>query len=133
MGVVTAALGRTRLFTRYEAVQVETDLQRFGTHDTGKLKIAAHVIDDLNRRDVVQTLTLGGVRIVSERAGWDVGVGGDATFYGVPSVLQPTHGRRPVSFHLFVRVRPPSAGRMHDMTMTSPHAAAGSAHDHRLP
>ena len=51
--------------------------------------------------------------------GWDLGAGGDVTFYGVPEILKPFHGERPVSFHLFFRIRPPAPmGRMHDMTMT---------------
>ena len=116
----TQALGRTRLFTRYEAVQVETFLLLTGSHNNIKSKVNANG-GDLNSRDVVQALTLGGVRILSERGGWDLGVGGDATFYAVPSALLPIY-ESPVSFHLFVRIRPPSSGRMYDMTMTSPHA-----------
>ena len=47
------------------------------------------------------------------------GAGGDVTFYEVPEVLKPTYGDRPVSVHVFFRVRPPAPmGRMLDSTMT---------------
>jgi hypothetical protein len=47
-----------------------------------------------------------------------VGVGADVVFYDVPPLLQFTHGAHPVSYHLFVRVRPPArGGRMWNMTM----------------
>ena len=37
----------------------------------------------------------------------------------VPDVLQPTHGERPTSFHVYLRVRQPAPmGRMIDMIMT---------------
>lgn len=118
----THAFGVNTVYGRYEAVQVETDVLRFGNHTTGKLKRTAHVIDDRNRADVVQALTLGGVRTVGRWSGWDLGAGGDVTVYAVPGTLQPTHGDRPVSFHLFVRVRPPAPmGRMVDMIMINSH------------
>jgi hypothetical protein len=128
----THALGPASLYGRYEAVDVETDLLRFGSHDTGKLKrppsllrsagTTGHVIDDLNRIDAVQALTLGALLNVGRWGGWTLGAGGDVTGYRVPAALQPTHGRRPVSFHLFLRLRPPAtAGRMINMTMTSGH------------
>jgi hypothetical protein len=118
----THAFHATAVYGRYEAVQVETDLLRFGGHNTGKLKRNTHVFDDLNRIDVVQALTVGAVRTLGRWSGWDLGAGADATAYAVPSVLRPTHGRRPVSFHLFVRVRPPAPmGQMVNMTMISSH------------
>ena len=118
----THTFGGTSLYGRYEAVQVETDLLRFGSHDTGKLKRAAHVLDDINRTDTVQALTLGGLQVFGRWAGWDLGVGGDVTMYRVPAALQPTHGRRPISFHVFMRLRPPAPmGRMINMTMGSVH------------
>ena len=58
----TGVRQRTSLYGRYEAVQVETDLLRFGSHNTGKLKRNAHVLDDINRIDTVQALTLGGLQ-----------------------------------------------------------------------
>lgn len=70
----------------------------------------------------LSALTLGGVRMPGRWSGWDLGAGGDVTFYGVPDILKPTHGDNPVSFHVFVRVRPPAPmGRMVDMIMTRGH------------
>ena len=118
----TQAFGSASLYGRYEAVQVETDLLRFGSHNTGKLKRNAHVFDDINRIDTVQALTLGGLQVFGRWAGWDLGVGGDATLYRVPDALQPTYSRHPASFHVFMRLRPPaSMGRMINMTMSSLH------------
>jgi hypothetical protein len=118
----THRFGLNAVYGRYEATQVETDVLRFGSHDTGKLKVDGHVIEDRNRVDLVQALTLGGLRTLSRRWGWDLGAGGDVTFYAVPELLKPTHGRRPVSFHLFFRVRPPAPmGRMVDATMIGHH------------
>ncbi len=102
--------GRYTAYGRYEAVQVETDLLRFGVHAfLGGKK--AHVPDDAGRVDAVNALTLGGTREIGRWSGWDLVAGGDVTAYVVPQVLQPTHGNRPVSFHLFVRLRPPSSMR----------------------
>lgn len=79
----------------------------------------AHVPEGTGGIDVVTALTLGGVRTTGRWAGWDVGAGADVTFYAVPGVLDPSHGDRPVSFHLFLRVRPPAPmGRMTDTIMT---------------
>lgn len=115
----THTFGVNAVYGRLEALQVESDLLRFGVHAfLGRKK--AHVPDDSGRVDMVKALTLGGVRTVGKWAGWDVGTGGDLIFYGVPTALRPTHGDHPVSFHLFVRVRPPAPmGRMVDVTMTS--------------
>ncbi|MEO7275669.1 MAG: hypothetical protein ABIX28_10615 [Vicinamibacterales bacterium] len=42
------------------------------------------------------------------------------TFPPFPAILKPLYGDRPVSAHVFFRLRPPAAmGRMVDMTMTS--------------
>jgi hypothetical protein len=51
--------------------------------------------------------------------GFETGVGADLTFYAVPEALQPTHGNRPASFHIFLRIRPPAShmGRMWNMRM----------------
>ena len=114
----TRTFGSNALYGRFEAVQVETDLLRFGVHGFVGRK-GAHVPEGTGGVDLVQALTLGGSHLIGRKAGWDMSVGADATFYGVPSVLEPTHGAHPVSFHVFIRVRPPAPmGRMTDVTMT---------------
>ena len=68
-------------------------------------------------------LTLGAVRDVARWRGFEIGVGGDVTGYVVPgrSCARPT-AAHPVSFHVFVRVRPPAGhmGRMWNMRMAKP-------------
>jgi hypothetical protein len=116
----THVMGLNAVYARAEVLQVETDVLRFGTHvSPGAGKGSSNGLDDLGRIDVVKALTVGGVRRLPEWRGWDLGAGGDVTFYGVPEILKPFHGERPVSFHLFLRIRSPAPmGRMHDMTMT---------------
>lgn len=50
--------------------------------------------------------TFGGVRDVLQNQHWQLGVGADLTFYSKPLVLDPIYGQRPVSFRIFVRLRP---------------------------
>jgi len=50
--------------------------------------------------------TLGGVRDFVHSPQWQVGLGGDVTFYSKPAALSPIYGADPVSFHIFLRVRP---------------------------
>jgi hypothetical protein len=57
--------------------------------------------------------TFGGVRDLVHNQHWQVGFGGDVTFYSKPAVLDPIYGNDPVSFHLFVRVRPGSMEHSH--------------------
>ena len=114
----TYTFGSNALYGRFEAVQVETDLLRFGVHGFIGRK-GAHVPEGTGGVDLVQALTLGGSRLIGRKAGWDLSAGADATFYAVPGVLEPTHGAHPVSFHVFIRLRPPAPmGRMTDVTMT---------------
>jgi hypothetical protein len=120
----THTFGANAAYLRYEAVQVETGVLRFGSHVfRGETKaIHQHVSDSSGDVAAVQALTLGGVRTFARPSGWDLGAGADVTFYRVPSILQPTHGERPTSFHVFLRLRPPAPmGRMVDMTMTKQH------------
>lgn len=128
----THGFGANYLYGRFESLQVESDVLRFGRHTfvgtakleatkvaTFKLVAHEHVPESGEGRDVVTTLTLGGARTLARPWGWDLGAGADVTFYGVPEVLRPYYGDRPVSCHVFFRVRPPAPmGRMMNMTMT---------------
>ena len=119
----THNVGATSVYGRVESLQVESDVLRFGRHTfVESSKILAHVPETGEGRDVVSTLTLGGTRTVARPRGWDFAAGADVTFYAVPDVLRPYYGNSPVSFHVFIRVRPPapmgSMLRMMDMTMT---------------
>ena len=50
--------------------------------------------------------TFGGVRdLISNRA-WQMGLGADMTIYSKPPVLDASYGKQPVSFQIFLRLRP---------------------------
>ena len=65
--------------------------------------------------------TFGGVRDVWSTDKVSLGLGGDFTFYSTPAILDRFYGNNPVSWKLFLRIRP---GKM-DMTM---HGGHGSGH-----
>jgi hypothetical protein len=71
----THTLGASAVYGRYEAVEVEGDVLRFGSHGGG----GHHAEDEVGAdpTPLVQTLTLGGVRTIARWSGWDLGVGGD--------------------------------------------------------
>lgn len=50
--------------------------------------------------------TFGGVRDLVQNDNWQIGLGADVTFYSMPTVLNAFYGSDPVSFHVFVRIRP---------------------------
>ena len=117
LGETTHTFGLNAVYGRYEVLEVETDVLRFGTH--GGAGHHGHEDGAQTGGNILHALTVGGVRTLVRWRGWDFGAGGDATFYRVPDVLQPTHGERPRSFHFFIRVRPPAPmGRMGEMVMT---------------
>jgi hypothetical protein len=123
LGEATHTFGANNLYGRFESLQVETDVLRFGQHTfVGSSKVVAHehVPESGEGRDVVTTVTLGGLRTLARPWGWDFGAGADVTFYGVPGPLRPFYGNNPVSFHVFFRIRPPAPmGRMLGMTQSS--------------
>jgi hypothetical protein len=50
--------------------------------------------------------TFGAARDLFHEKLWQLAVGADATFYSKPSSLDASYGTNPVSFQIFVRVRP---------------------------
>jgi hypothetical protein len=50
--------------------------------------------------------TFGGVRDLVESHSWQLGLGADITFNTKPAVLDSAYGTNPVSFRIFLRVRP---------------------------
>jgi len=50
--------------------------------------------------------TFGGVRDLIHNRAWQLGLGADLTFYSKPLVLDSAYGNRPVSFQIFLRMRP---------------------------
>ncbi len=61
----------------------------------------------------VGAYTFGGVRDLIHDRAWQLGLGADVTFYSKPAALDLAYGQRPVSFQIFLRARPGSAGRRH--------------------
>ena len=54
----------------------------------------------------VGAYTFGGERDLVQNPAWQLGLGADLTVYSMPSALNSAYGDRPVSFQLFLRVRP---------------------------
>jgi hypothetical protein len=109
----THQTGRTYVYGRLEALTVETEILLFPT--------VVHRPHPGELVDPVDAYTLGAVRDVATLWGIKLGLGADVTTYGVPPLLQPTHGEHPVSYHLFVRARLPArGGRMWNYTMGEP-------------
>ncbi len=50
--------------------------------------------------------TFGGVRDLVQNRAYQLGLGADVTVYSKPAVLDAAYGNRPVSFQIFLRVRP---------------------------
>jgi hypothetical protein len=50
--------------------------------------------------------TFGGARDVIKSRSWEAALGGDITVYSKPSALDTAYGKNPVSFQIFLRLRP---------------------------
>jgi hypothetical protein len=50
--------------------------------------------------------TFGGTRDLVQNRAWQLGLGADVTFYSKPAALDAAYGNYPVSFQLFLRMRP---------------------------
>ena len=101
---ITAGYGRNDRFddTRH-AVFIEG-----ATHSGGHTLYARvertqldHAIADVT----VTAFTVGGVRDILTRRGFESGVGAGLTFYSTPALLDPSYGPRPLSFQVFFRLR----------------------------
>jgi hypothetical protein len=57
--------------------------------------------------------TFGGVRDLIQNRAWQLGLGGDLTFYSKPAALDSSYGNNPVSFQIFLQMRPGRAERHH--------------------
>ena len=111
LGEITHRVGRTSLYGRYEGVEVETEHLAFPGF--------IHRPHPGELIDPLHAATIGGAFDITKVKGWELAVGGDVILYKVPLRLQETHGERPVSFHVFVRLRVPKSpmGRMWNMMM----------------
>jgi hypothetical protein len=75
--------------------------------------------DELFPQAAVQTVyrigayTFGGERDLIQNRACQLGMGADVTFYSKPSVLDVSYGNDPVSFQIFLRVRPGKSEQRH--------------------
>jgi hypothetical protein len=61
----------------------------------------------------IGAFTFGGARDLVQNSLWQLALGADLTFYSKPSALNSAYGDNPVSFQLFVRIRPGSGQHHH--------------------
>jgi hypothetical protein len=57
--------------------------------------------------------TFGGTRDLIQNHAWQLGLGTDVTVYSKPAVLDAAYGNYPVSFQIFLRMRPGLRGSEH--------------------
>jgi hypothetical protein len=57
--------------------------------------------------------TFGGARDLLQKRLWSLALGSDVTFYSKPAALDTTYGENPVSFQIFLRVRPAASHATH--------------------
>jgi hypothetical protein len=57
--------------------------------------------------------TFGGTRDLVQNRAWQLGLGADVTLYSKPAVLDAAYGNFPVSFQIFLRMRPGLEGKEH--------------------
>jgi len=68
--------------------------------------------DELFPQEAVQpsyrigAYTFGGTRDLVQNRAWQLGLGADVTVYSKPGVLDAAYGNFPVSFQIFLRMRP---------------------------
>jgi hypothetical protein len=104
--------GPNSVSSRVEFQQVETEVLLTGEIPDPERPAAEPA--------TVIAVTLSGARRLLLWRGFEGAVGGQVSFYGVPDVLEATHGSRPVSFQVFFRLRLPTGamGRMWNMRMS---------------
>jgi hypothetical protein len=81
---------RNYAFTRLELVDKDELFPEAATHPA--YRIGAY--------------TFGGVRDLVHAPKWQLGLGADIVFYSKPAVLDATYGSNPISFQVFLRLRP---------------------------
>jgi hypothetical protein len=103
--------GRLSVSSRFESAPLHAELLGHSHDGT-----ASHAT---SRAAVV---TAGAVFDLLTWRGLEGGVGGDITVYKLPENAKPIYGARPLSFHLFFRLRPPAGPfqRMWNTRMSRP-------------
>jgi len=88
---------RNYLFSRLELVDKDELFPLAATHSV--YRIGAY--------------TFGGERDLIHNRAWQMGLGADLTFYSKPAALDAAYGQNPVSFQIFLRMRPGKSTPMH--------------------
>ncbi len=57
--------------------------------------------------------SFGGARDLVRSRLWQLALGADLTFYSKPAALDPSYGKDPISFQIFIRVRPALSHHQH--------------------
>jgi hypothetical protein len=116
----TRHVGLNTIYGRFEGVQTET-----------ALLLGEEAVDEpaQHAKDPIFALTIGAVRDVLRRSGFEGGFGADVTWYHAPDSFQSAYGKHPFGFRLFFRLRPPAGamGRMLNMRMAQPMPQAPAA------
>ncbi|MEO2198607.1 MAG: hypothetical protein ABGY72_21330 [bacterium] len=101
------------IYSRFEAVDVQTGLL---------LRTTTHMDSGHAEPVKAMALTVGAMRDLPQLGRFELAIGEDATVHKVPAQLVTIYGSRPVSFKIFLRLRPPvsSMGRMRNGTMMQP-------------
>ena len=63
----------------------------------------------------IRAYTFGAARDVIQSPLWQLAMGRDLTFYTKPSILDTSYGKNPVSFQVFLRVRPALCHHEHSL------------------
>jgi hypothetical protein len=134
-GVNASSHGR-RSAALFEATRRRSALSVYGRAELVQVESAV-LLDGLVPDDhddhphgnnaAVFALTAGALRHFFDRRGWEGGLGAQITIHATPPSLAVTHGRSPVSFQVFFRLRSPAGamGRMWNMRMAQPMAGHG--------
>ena len=91
-------IDRNYLYTRLELTDKNSILR-----DADRLRLG---ITEHHPSFRIGAYTFGGARDIWNTEKTSVAIGSDLTFYSKPSILDPIYGSHPVSWKLFVRVRP---------------------------
>jgi len=70
--------------------------------------------------------TFGAAREVIQSRLWQLAMGGDLTFYTKPSILDSPYRKNPLSFQVFLRVRPALSHHEHEPTWRDPQPLNGA-------
>ena len=102
LGEFTRQFGAYLVSTRAEWTQIENDvlLSDVAPSSTGR----EHDFDQ------VGAFTVGAIRRVGRWLGAETGLGVNISTYAVPDALHTTYGSHPLSFQLFVQIRPHIGG-----------------------